>query len=311
MDDKKAVFISYAWDGVLDREEELRTDIVTSLSTEFPVFWDRRSISFGDVPEEVVSNALKRRPLVVFCLCDEEYIAAASTVDSGVYRELAMLAQISASKEVRVVPVLLDGECLPRLPVPLSGRVPLDISEVYARGLKLGRTMWAVASGASQEDVTRSLSEQLRRANVRDKATAYFCDSPISLYGCGRTHVVEDDLGRILRPPQWMMDRIEWKRRLLEEDDAFWPTKGIWQWHRGTASSGLCALGMAACAAFFPKEPDADYVKAIARAGILLAEGFFTFHNTNEPFTLEPEELVNTLISRDGIDTLERLLPSV
>ncbi|MGF6505873.1 TIR domain-containing protein [Paraburkholderia sp. 32] len=310
MDDKKAVFISYAWGGTLDTSDAVRSGILNALSPDFSVFWDRRSISHGESADEAVAKALRKRPIDIFCVCDEEYLAAASTVDSGVYRELGELTRIVASEDVRVIPVILDRECLSKLPEPLRGRVPLDVSEMHVRGLPFGHAMWAIASGASQEEMDQLMSDDLRHANVRAMAMEYFRNVPTRLFGNGRTHVVEVGEGRNLLPPQWMLERTEWQRRLLEESEDFWPMKGIWQWHWGTASTGLCALGISACAAFFPNEAVPDNLRAIERAGVLLAEGFFSFIDKREAFIFEHEDLVNTLMSKGGIDILERLVSS-
>jgi hypothetical protein len=310
MDVKKSVFISYAWGGTFDKSEAMREDVLRSLSLDFSVFWDLRSISHGELPDEAVSKALSKRPIVIFCMCDTAYLGAASSMNSGVHRELGAMSRIVVSEDVRMIPVILDHDCLAKLPEPLSGRVPLDVSALHKRGIHPGLAMWAIASGASQIELNQLLSGQLHRANVRVKAMEYFHNVSTTLYGSGRTHVVEVGEGEKLLPPHWMLERIEWKGRMLEELGDFWPMKGIWQWGWDTATSGVQALGIAACAAFFPNEPHLHRRRLIERAGILLAEGFFTFVHTYEPFIFEKKDLIDTLVSRGGIELLEELVSS-
>ncbi|MGX7002804.1 TIR domain-containing protein [Caballeronia sp. KNU42] len=311
MDDKKTVFISYAWGGPLAKKEWLRDDIVLHLSSEFSVFWDRDSITFGETVDEAISKALAERPLTVLCLCDQEYIASASKVGSGLHRELTMLAQIVDSENVRVIPIILDRECRSDLPAALAGRAYLDLSSLHSRGLSLCYAMLAVTTGGTQAQLVALLSDQLRTADVREKARTYFSHLPTTLRGNGLTHVVKDSRGDALLPPQWMCNSSQWKYMLSDEEETFCPSKGIWHWDRWSPSRGMCALGTAACAAFFSNKTDIDDIDAIERAGLLLAESYFRFVKKTESFILDPDDLVSALISRHGgIDLLERLLSS-
>ncbi|MHA6911231.1 toll/interleukin-1 receptor domain-containing protein [Ralstonia pseudosolanacearum] len=309
MSEKEKVFISYAWGGALERKEWLRDDVVLHLSSQFSVFWDRDSISFGKDCDEVISEVLAQRPITVLCLCDNEYIVSASRVGSGLHRELTMLAEIANSDGVRVIPIILDNECRSNLPRPIAGRTYLDLSAVHAKGLSLGWAVLAVASGATQAQVAGLLSDQLRTAEVRSKAIEYFSNSPMALHGSARTHVVTDDRGRILLPPQWMWDSSQWKHMLSDDFETFCPAKGVWHWDHWSASRGMQALGTAACAAFFSSEVGGEGdVSAMERVGILLAEGFFSFVRKDESFNLGSEEFVDILIARGGVDILDRLL---
>ncbi|CAJ0820313.1 toll/interleukin-1 receptor domain-containing protein [Ralstonia flaminis] len=310
MDEKGTAFVSYAWGGELERKEWLRDDIVQVLSYDFSVFWDRDSIPFGETPDEAISSNLAKRPVVVLCMCDQAYIASASKADSGLRSELAMLAQIAGSKDVRIIPIILDRECIPNLPTPLAGRTYLDLSALYERKLQLGDAVLAVAAGGTQAQVAALLSLRLRQADMRDRARAYFHDSPKEFLGSGRTHVVRDNQGQLLLPPKWMWESSIWKRRLSEENDHFCPSKGIWDWRNGTASTGMWALGTAACAAFFPDKTGIDDILAIERAGLLLAQHCISFVEEGEPLPIASDDLFKSLINEE-IDVLDRLLPSL
>ncbi|WP_197342323.1 toll/interleukin-1 receptor domain-containing protein [Ralstonia solanacearum] len=309
MCEKESIFISYAWGGAIEKKEWLRDDIVLHLSSKFSVFWDRDSISFGKDCDEVIAGVLDQRPITVLCLCDKDYITSASRVGSGLYREIKMLSEIANSDGVRVIPIILDNECRSNLPGPLAGRTYLDLSTLHAKQLSLGWATLAVASGATQAQVAALLSDQLHMAEVRSKANAYFSNSPMALHGSARTHVVTDDRGRVLLPPQWMWSSSEWKYMLSDDSETFCPTKGVWHWDHWSPSRGMRALGTAACAAFFSIEAGSeDEISAMERVGIMLAEGFLSFVRKDESFNLGADEFVDILISRGGVDVLDRLL---
>jgi hypothetical protein len=311
MDEKSTAFISYAWGGKIEKKEWLRDDIVHSLSYEFSVFWDRDAIPFGEAPDDVISHVLAERPIVVLCLCDLAYLASASRVDSGLSNELAMLTQIAGSEGVRIIPIILDRECIGKLPSPLTKKTYLDLSALHARELPLGHAALAVATGGTQAQVAELLSSQLNRADIRDRAQVYFNSTPMKLYGRGSTHEVRTVQGQYLLPQQWMCESRNWKYMLADENETYHPPKGIWHWDYWSPSRGMCALGTAACSAFFPNKTGVDDILAIERAGLILAEHFICFIKKEESFILDSDDLVRVLINHGGINALDRLLPSL
>lgn len=311
MDKKFTAFISYAWGGKIKKKEWLRDDIVRYLSYEFSVFWDRDAILFGETPDDVISHALAQRPIVVLCLCDLAYLDAASRIDSGLNSELAMLTQIAGSEGVRIIPIILDRECIGKLPSPLTEKTYLDLSALHARKLPLGDAVLAVATGRTQAQMAELLSSQYHRADILDRAHLYFNSTPMKLYGRGNTHEVRTVQGQHLVPQQWMCESRNWEYMLADENETYHPLKGIWHWDHWSPSRGMCALGTAACSAFFPSKVNVDDILAIERAGMLLAEHFICFIKKEESFTLDSDDLVRILVNHGGIDALDQLLPSL
>ncbi|EAA3607696.1 hypothetical protein DOB60_25415 [Salmonella enterica subsp. enterica] len=129
-EDNLSVFISYAWGGALEKKEWIRQHIVESLKWKYPVFWDRDSIGFGESIDACISKALDQRPLMVFCICDTDYLVSAQKVGSGLYRELQLLTKIATLEGVKIIPLIFDTECAQNLPEPLDGRTYLNLEEI-------------------------------------------------------------------------------------------------------------------------------------------------------------------------------------
>lgn len=309
MEFSETVFISYAWEGALEKKEWMRNDIVLHLSSSFAVFWDRDSISYGEAVDEAVGRALRKRPITVFCICDHAYLISSAIVGSGLHRELSILVDLEISNDVRIVPVVVDAGCETDLPAPLAGRTYLNLSALHARGIRLGPAILAVALRATQAEVSTLLSDQIGKADLRDRARAYFENAPTKLYGNGRNHIVRVNAGEVLRPPQWMWNKQEWKYMLSDDSETFCPSKGVWHWDHWSPSRGMCALGTAVLAKFFPTRTDIESCRSIERGGIILAESVFSMIKKTEAFIFDSNDLTNTMLATDtGSDVMDQLL---
>lgn len=57
------------------KKEWVRQRIVTNLDWNHDVFWDRDSIAYGKSIDGVIAQALTKRPILILCLCDQDYEA--------------------------------------------------------------------------------------------------------------------------------------------------------------------------------------------------------------------------------------------
>lgn len=306
------IFISYAWGGVLEKKEWMRNNIISYLSWHYEVFWDRDSIPYGKTIDSTISKALSKRPITIFCICDNEYLASSRKVNSGLYRELSMMDNLADDDKVNIVPIIIDANCKNSLPKLLSSRTYLDLSDHHRRGLTLGPVILQVANGATQADITLCLAEQIRVANIRDRAESYFCDLPMTLIGNASTHEVLNPLRKALTPPQWMWDSKEWGYMLGDENEneTYCPSKGIWHWDHWSPSKGMRALGTAALAAFFPHRTDIDHIEAIEQGGAIIAKSFFAMTKKTESFIFDANDIIVSLFANEhGVKVLDTLLP--
>ena len=312
METEGNIFISYAWGGALEKKEWMRNNIISHLSWQHEVFWDRDSIPYGKTIDNTISKALSKRPITIFCICDNEYISSSAKVNSGLYRELSMMEKIADDEEVKIIPIIIDDSCKNSLPKLLSDRTYLDLADHHRRGLRLGPALLQVANGATQADVTLHLAEQIRIANIRDRANSYFSDFPMVLTGNARTHEVLDSLRNPLVPPTWMWDSKEWGYMLGDENknETYCPSKGVWHWDHWSPSKGMRALGTAALAAFFPSCTEDEHIEAIEKGGEILAVSFFSMTKKTEAFIFDANDIILSLFSdKYGIKVLDTLLP--
>lgn len=297
--EKGSIFVSYAWGGALEKKEWLRNQVITSIKQpDFSLFWDRDSITYGQQTiDEVIGHALTARPIVVLCFCDEDYCKTASKIGSGLWKELNLIAQIIDKDGVRVIPIILQEDCKSKLPSLLQGRPYLDLSELHRKELFLGYAVLLLVLGATQTEIISQVETQIRLAELHEKANKYFKFNTLSLYGNARTHEVMNNNNQPLIPPKWMPERSNyWAYRLSEDSIYFSPQKGIWHWCHGTPSLTMCALGIAACAAFFPeKVSDAD-IRALEHCGKILAKEFSQIKDS-ESFDLDAKRLIRMLLS--------------
>ncbi|MFD4836364.1 toll/interleukin-1 receptor domain-containing protein [Achromobacter sp. NPDC058515] len=311
-----AIFISYAWGGGLEHKEWVRQRVVGNLDWHYRVFWDRDSIGFGASIDGAISAALAQRPVLVFCLCDHDYLSAAERVGSGLHRELRMLAQMADEPGVKIVPLILEKLNADRLPEPLAGRVYLNLEPLHSRGLDLGTALLGVADGRSQAEVKIGVNAQVAAFNLRQGVLAYLSQQPLSLWGNGNTHEVtvhRDGLPpEQLLAPQWMWHSNEWNFMLSDETPTFCPTKGRWHWDLSTPSRGMQALGTAVLSAFFPQLTGEDEQRVLCKGGARLASNFFRTVLVSEPFHFDMNDLVTFLINdREGYEVLAKLLDAV
>lgn len=309
-DIKEAVFISYAWGGPLAKKEWLRQQIVNPLELdEFSVFWDRDAILYGQEMDDVVAKALSTRPINILCICDEDFVKSAFQEDSGLYRELKLIANIAHMEDVRVIPVILGEKCKDSLPDVFGGKTYLDLTMLHARGLALGAALALAARGAAQAEVTASIALQLRRADLIEKAEKYFKKNPFELYGDAKTHEVWINDRELLLPPTWMYQISRWSYRASENTLGFCPEKGIWAWNNGSTSTGIYMLGAATISAFFPdKSSDAD-IAAIEYCGKIIADKILSSVKETEPIILDGREIVQCLMREDvWLEKLSKLL---
>ncbi|WNZ76423.1 toll/interleukin-1 receptor domain-containing protein [Pseudomonas sp. P105] len=311
-----SIFISYAWGGGLEKKEWVRESIVAALEWQYAVFWDRDSIGFGESIDTAIGLALSERPILVLCLCDEDYLEAAQRIGSGLHRELQILQRIADEPSVRIVPLMFGERCAEHLPKPLAGRLYLDLQPLLQHGLDLGAALLDVVDGVSQAQVQKRIAADVARHQLRKRVLSYLQKQPLTLWGNGRTHEVtvcsDDKRPYLLLAPQWMWDSNEWGFMLSDDNPTFCPTKGRWHWDRFSPSRGMRALGTAALSVFFPHWLGEVAQSALNAGGVVLAEKFFTQVDVMEAFTFNVDDLVTSLIvDYKGYGVLEQLLEAV
>jgi len=310
MSTKESLFISYAWGGPLPQKEWLRDQVIRHLELYgFSIFWDRDSIQFGQSIDRVIRSALSTRPLSVVCICDADYIDGARRVNSGLFRELAMIAEIAGDERVRILPVILGDECAAGLPEILIDRMYLDLRRLHSSKLELGTVLGAALLGASQVDVSRLMDEQVEIAGLWARARNYFGDTRAGFDGHARTHVVKSADGKLLLAPAWMHGALHWSNRMADDVTGFCPSKGIWHWDHWTPSTGMRALGAAAMSALFPTKTNDEDIAAIEYCGDVLAVRIFSMTKKTEHLRFDWEEIIQCVIASGGTRALDRLLP--
>jgi hypothetical protein len=220
-----------------------------------------------------------------------------------------MLEKIAQDVEVKIVPLLLDTSCVDLLPPLLVGRSYLDLTQLVSRSIHLANVLSRVAVGATQAEITRYIASELRIADLRERADAYFAQSPIKICGSARTHQVSLSTGLPLLPPDWMRVKHDWSNVVADDDDDFSPMNGIWHWDHWSPSLGMRALGTAVCAAFFPDRTAENEIIAIETAGTVLAVKEFSMIKRTEPFVFSSQDLTRLLLSSpEGTNALACLL---
>lgn len=318
MQDEKnipSIFISYAWGGPLATKEWIRNSIVRGLEWKHKIFWDRDSIPFGKSIDDAIVIALSIRPIIVFCVCDGDYVSAAKRVGSGLNREIQMLEEVAGTEGVSIIPLIFDEKSKAKLPSPLTGRAYLDLQPLHDRNLQLDTVLFSVADGATQAQVYDLIRGQLSVHELRERAGNYFNQEKIELWGNPRTHIVNvrsnGSHESLLLPPQWMWDSDEWGEMLWHENSTYSPKNGRWHWDYFTPSRGMRALGTAAMAVFFPHCHSFDDQWALEVGGTIVAKHVCAMTYQTEVFLLGADELTNLLINdAGGFKALEHLLAS-
>lgn len=308
-----SIFISYAWGEGFHKKEWVRQGIVADLDWKHDVFWDRDSIPLGESIEHTIAEALAKRPLLVLCLCDQDYLEAAQRTGSGLHDELRMLAQIAIEPEVRIVPIILESDCAKRLPSPLIGRLYLNLQPLHSLNLNIGMHILGVADGLNQAQLQNEINYQLTVFHLRQRALGFLKQRPLTIWGSGRNHEVtvhpDSAAPYLLKPPQWMWESSRWNYLLNEDAPTFCPTEGRWHWEYVQISSELRPLGTAVMSTFFPQLISKKEQGLLNTGGTLLASKFFRMIEIHEPFTFDADDLVNHLIrDHEGFNLLEKLL---
>ncbi len=303
------IFISYAWGENLNNKEWIREQIINCLELEYNLFWDRDSIAFGDSIDLAIQRALATRPLKIFCLCDRDYVSSSKKIGSGLHQELHMLSAISSDFDVKIIPIILDRSCLRELPTPLIGKAYLDLSEFRARNLFLGDAMQLLASNATQSEILSWIDLTIRKDDLGKLAREYFHRQPARFIGNARTHKVSINYTQPLFAPQWMWNSTEWNNMLNDENDTYCPVEGRWHWDYFSPGRSMQALGTAIIAHFFPHDVEKETQWAIEEAGKILAVRFISFNRQEEPFILDIEDIIISLMHNDnGCHVLDYLL---
>jgi len=311
-DKQSTIFISYAWGEKFEKKEWVRQHIVAHLQYTHEIFWDRDSIAIGESMEQKIAQALNKRPLLVLCLCDWDYLDAAQRNGSGLYRELQFLKRIADEPQVRIVPLILD-DCADRLPEPLEGRVYLNLEPLQRNGLDLSTTLIGVVNGLSQAQIKTSINAQMKKADLVRRTRIYLEHQPIVLWGNAITHEVTvcrpDQSSYPLLAPQWMWESEMWNYMLGDETSTFCPTEGRWHWDYFSPSRGMQALGTAVLSTFFPNLVGEDIQYDLSRGGAVLAINFFSTVYITEPFRFDKDDIITFLINHpEGYAVLEKLI---
>ncbi|MBJ2234955.1 toll/interleukin-1 receptor domain-containing protein [Pseudomonas sp. W2Aug9] len=308
-----SIFISYAWGAGFKKKEWVRQGIVASLNWKHDVFWDRDTIALGELVERTIGKALAKRPLLVLCLCDQDYLEAAQRIGSGLHEELRLLAKIADEPGVRIVPLILESGCAERLPAPLIGRLYLNLQPLHSLNLDIGMTILGVADELSQAQLQSDINDRLAVFHLRQRALGYLRQRPMTIWGSGRNHEVtvkpDDAAPYLLKPPQWMWESSSWNYLLEDDEPTFCPTKGRWHWEYVQISTEMRPLGTAVVSAFFPQLTGKREQGLLNTGGTLLASRFFRMVDIREPFTFDADDLVNHLIrDHEGLDVMKQLL---
>ncbi|BBP73866.1 hypothetical protein PHLH6_58700 [Pseudomonas sp. Seg1] len=312
-ENRSSIFISYAWGAGFENKEWVRQHIVSCLNWSHDVFWDRDNISYGELPDVAISKQLAKRPITVLCLCDQDYLRSAKKEDSGLSRELQMLAHIVDQPGVRVIPLILEADCVEELPAPLTKRIYLDLQPLLQRNIDIGVTVVGLAEGYSQAAVQSGINEQMAGFELRERAENYLGQRPLTIWGNGRNHEVtvysEEAAPYLLKPPQWMWESDRWNYMLNDDGPTFCPTKGVWHWEYCAISLDIRPLSTAVVSTFFPQLISKDDQGLLNTAGMLLASKLFKTFKIDEAFRFVAEDLINFLITNDdGFQALKRLL---
>ncbi|MDX8000185.1 hypothetical protein FE394_13490 [Xenorhabdus sp. Reich] len=273
------------------------------------MFWDRDSIAFGDSIDLTIQKALASRPLKVFCLCDEDYIYSAKKIGSGLHQELQMLSILASDPDVKIIPIVLERSCLAELPVPLVGRVYLDLTEFRERGLFLGNAMQHLAGDTTQSEMLAWINYTIQKDDLDKSAREYFHRTPVRFIGNARTHQVSINFMQPLLAPQWMWDSPEWSYMLSDENDTYCPTRGRWHWDYFSPGRSMQSLGTGIVAHFFPHDAKEEIQWAIEEAGRILAVSFISMIRQEEAFILDVDEIImHLMLKDDGCRALYHLL---
>jgi len=294
------IFISYAWGENLNNKEWIREQIIKCLESEYNLFWDRDSIAFGDSIDLAIQRALASRPLKVFCLCDLDYVSSSKKTGSGLHQELHTLSAISSDLDVKIIPIILDRSCLYELPTPLIGKAYLDLSEFRARNLFFGHVIQLLASNATQAEILSWVDSTIRKDDLGKSAREYFYRQPVRFIGNARTHKVTINYTQPLLAPQWMWNSIEWNYMLSDENETYCPVEGRWHWDYFSPGRSMQALGTAIIAHFFPHDVEKETQQAIEEAGKIIAVHFISFNRKEEPFILDIEDIIMSLMHNDN-----------
>lgn len=310
------IFISYAWGNGFENKEWVRQRVLTQISWNHDVFWDRDSIAYGDSIDGVIAKALSKRPIQVLCLCDQDYIRAAQQKGSGLHRELKMLAEIADEPGVRIVPVLLEAGCTDRLPEPLIGRLYLDLQPLHQLNIDIGTAVMEVAEGRTPAQVQSGVNARLAAFKLRERALKFFQARPVEIWGNGRNHEVtvyrEGTLPTLLQPAAWMWESNNWNYMLNDDSPTFCPAKGRWHWELSSSSSEMRPLATAILSEFFDQLDGRKAEPWLNQGGIVLANTFFRTVLEYEPFRFDAEDVIGFLMRRDeGYEALEKLLDAV
>ncbi|MEQ4282905.1 toll/interleukin-1 receptor domain-containing protein [Pseudomonas syringae] len=316
VENRGSIFISYAWGNGLENKAWVRQRIVTSVNWNHDVFWDRDSIAYGESVDGVIAKALTKRPILILCLCDQDYVKAAQQGTSGLHRELQMLAKICDEPGVRIVPLILEAGCTDKLPEPLVGRLYLNLQPLHQLNIDIGMAVMGVTEGLTPAQVQNGINSQLAAFKLRQRALNYLRKHPVTVWGNGRNHEVtvyrQDTAPHLLHPPQWMWESANWNYMLNDDGPTFCPTKGRWHWELSSSSTDMRPLATALLSTFFEQLTGEDVHLLLDQGGIVLANTFFRTVMITEPFSFDAEDIVGFLMRRDeGYEALEKLLNAV
>ncbi|WP_339466780.1 toll/interleukin-1 receptor domain-containing protein [Pseudomonas sp. EA_65y_Pfl2_P74] len=185
-----SIFISYAWGDGLENKEWVRQRIVDRINWSNDVFWDRDSIHYGESIDGVIAQELSKRPILILCLCDHDYVKSAQKKGSGVYRELEMLKKISSEPGVRIVPLIIKSGCVDELPEPLVGRLYLNLQPLQELNLDIGMAVMGGVEGVKPAQIQREINAKLAAHKLQQRALKYLQSGEVIVWGNGRNHEV-------------------------------------------------------------------------------------------------------------------------
>ena len=303
-EDVLRVFVSYAWEGSLAPKAWL-SEVVERLSVYgIRVFFDRHCLGYGDHIEAVIDEQLAMRPLVVLCMCDSAYCAAARTPGTGVHAELLAIGRLQGAADVAIVPVLLEAHSrlAADMPPVLGGRLALALGAARDRGLDLSYPLLDLLRGETQEAVQGLVDRAVATFDLRARLEDVISRCFHSVSGDPETHFVRMD-GSFLNVPACMRSDREFAYYIESES-----CDGQVRWWWSGRGLGTRFLGAAIVGHCFPA---ADF-SLLYEAGRRLAMGVFGFIREHEGLVMWPADVVQALTAdAEGCDAADSLLATL
>jgi hypothetical protein len=304
------VFISYAWGDSADQKKTwIHQKIVRPLEGNgLQVFWDHESVLPGRSFAQEISTVLRNGSADILCICDSDFIKAASKRNSGVYRELEILSREADRREIRIIPLLVDSMANPTLPAPLTDRRCINLTTLIQSDIPVGSTLKLALDNATAMVLEKDIADRVRRKDIHDRASLYFGTKSWAVHGNPATRLVSIGNSKTLLPAKWMYNDVRFKNRVTAKRHNFDPGSGVWYWNYETAVMMFLTLGVAVSSEFFPHKID-ENTEDIVVVGYAIARNIICTVSDFQPLTFDWKECVEVLLLDDRTtNALDRLI---